>query len=135
MNPNKMTDAKLEAWLGKVLQPKPWNHLFRRLVRRAGSKCSKCDETRKITSTQSHCPIPDPIPLTPAEASKWKKWAVELVGKEEYKKQMKLVYAEMHESTWAETMPDDWIIFDAKSDFWLRVSAKCKLHKEKSNGK
>lgn len=70
------TEETLSAIAGKVLQPETNEHKW------DGApgivKCQKCDTI--WVDDNSDCPKTDPIPLTPANAFKWRDWAMEEFG-------------------------------------------------------
>ncbi len=82
--PNQMTDEKFSRWLGKVLLDKCCRNCTHCLQKPLG--CFSCLSNTSvknpegwITRPKEHCCLdfnPDPIPLTPAEAFKWRDWAV-----------------------------------------------------------
>ena len=130
MNPNQMTDAKLSLWLGKVLQPEKNEHDTRRMDRAMANHkppyCRKCD--RKVPYSEP-CPIPDPIPLTPAEAFKWRDWAVERGLEYHYMEALWAVFCALKGYDTGCSVPSEfsyWLGTEARSREFLIAAAKCK---------
>lgn len=65
------TEADLMKLAGEVLQPEKTNHVEHPCE---FGQCLKCGEMYRIGTT---CPYPDFICITPANAFKWRDWAVD----------------------------------------------------------
>ncbi len=75
------SDEDLPRMLGEVLGSTPCHHTWE-----PNNTCVKCgfDDSNPHNGYDANCPIPDPIPLTPANAFKWRDWAVEKFGEDAF---------------------------------------------------
>jgi hypothetical protein len=84
------TDTEISLWLGEVLQPDKNKHNEDGYKANACvTFCTKCKlelyafavpKVRDTMHRSRPCKYADPIPLTPAEAFKWRDWAVKEYG-------------------------------------------------------
>lgn len=128
----QVPDEDLPRVLGEILQPEPYKHKTSQSLKemaKSAYRCANCGE--KQYEVGSHCPVPDPIPLTPANAFKWRDWAVaEYKSNSVYGETFERLYKERHLANGKYT-----IYSEAEPVDYLLPAAECKLnHKEKSNG-
>jgi hypothetical protein len=133
----KATGDELSRLAGEVLQPEKNEH---RWPMHNTTICLKCDQRLRIFSTiyagdidteakKLPCPVPDPIPLTWAEAMKWRDWAEEhdFYGLD---KQLEAVYRFCRDGSfepWGR-----WFTLFAQPEHYIKAACLCKLGSEEA---
>ena len=135
-DPNTLSDKELSAWLGEVLQPEKQDH---KLGFAGGlTYCRKCQHTlvdcNGVTRFAKQACVSDPIPLDDWNvAMKWRDWAVEEVGNDNYFRALYFIWVDLnkpHRGTGVTF--EEWLSCYARPRHYLIAAAKLK---EKSNGR
>lgn len=128
------TGPELSQLLGKVLQTSPLMHEIRTKwagdppMKNPPTVCLKCGLIDP--DVDGYCLPHAPIPLTPAEAFKWRDWAVEKYGEDMYWAALCEVFKSSQNPT-SDSLPKfQWFVYGIcrfKPEHYLKAAALCVL--------
>ena len=125
---------ELSKWLGEILQPRTTRHWFRKAYTATGGgrykRCRNCNKILPAHTPKGPCGT-DSIDLTPAEAFKWRDWAVA----EYHLIAFRFAIVEVKNQTnYAAMKLDIWLACKAQPKHFLKAAAYCVLNeKEQDN--